>query len=297
MNILEYCTPEEKDIIGQIVDGYLFSYENMKADINSIHNSPGLFFFSLFQNYNGHTLDYHINLCNDNGILIAQFFIKDSKDANSFFQTLYLKKAELMSRIVFIENLLKNNLIFFETDKTDKLPKYIKPDNNKLEKLEKENFKVYPEPINNQSFFDLIDKYYWSRVIPSSTLIEYRRNGYETTEQKRYNEQISKTVISLEIAQDSLKEAKKSNQIAKKSNWITLCVAGVTFVFSAAISWYCASYIPTNINESFSNQLNYNLERIITIDSVAKENLYNTHNRLDSIEMNMRQPQSQKINK
>lgn len=200
MNILEYCTQEDKKVIGCIVDGYLLDYDNIKINDFSYCDSPGLFFFSIFHEYNPTDIDCHINLSNNNGILTAEFFVDNDSDSNSQSRIISLKKAGLMSRICFIENLFKNNLIFFESDNNDSLPLYNEPNKKSLGEFSEENIKVHAEPIYSQTFFDLINKFYWSRVIPSSILIEYRRNNYLTTEQLRHNKQIRHTWYGIIVA-------------------------------------------------------------------------------------------------
>ncbi len=183
---LDDLTIEEKNLIGQIVDGYLLSYKKMEEDSNSIYNSPGLFLFSLFYNYDELRNPCHITLSNRNGELAASFFIKDCPDNNYFFQQINLRKADFISRATFIETLFKYNLIFFEEDEECGMPKYEEPTKDKHQKLQKEGFSYHTEVIKSESIYCFINKYYWSHIIPSPNLILYRKQKYKTPEQRRH---------------------------------------------------------------------------------------------------------------
>lgn len=182
---LDYLTKEEKNIIGRIVDGYLLSYKNMKEDSNSMFNSPGLWLNSIFDEYKD--LESIVSLSNKDGELAVRFNIKKCQDSSRFFQQINLKKAEFISRAIFIEALFKDDLIFFEQDKECEMPKYEEASEEKTKELEKDNRRYYVETIKSKAIFDFVNKYYWARIIPSPNLILYRNHNYKTPEQIRHN--------------------------------------------------------------------------------------------------------------
>lgn len=200
MVYLEYLSQEEKELIGHIVDGYNLSYENMKENINSLYNSPGLWLHSIFNDYNESYNKCLISLSDKDGELAANFYIKNCNDSNRFFQILNLKKAEFISRATFVKSLFNANLIFFEEDKGCEMHKFKEETEEKREELKKEGFSFYPEIIKSESVYSFLKRYFWSRIIPSSSLIKYRQCGFLTPEQKRHHRDLSVSTFGIVTA-------------------------------------------------------------------------------------------------
>lgn len=99
-----------------------------------------------------------------------------------------------------------------------------------------------------------------SRIIPTTALIDVAKNGFKTDEQIQYEKQ-------LEISQNSLAEAHKANDIAKKNYRLAFTVAivtpFVTIIATAIITIITAIFVPTTISE---NSI-YKIGREIKINS------------------------------
>lgn len=200
MVYLEYLSQEDKELIGHIVDCYLLSYRDMKENIHSIYNSPGVWLHSIFNDYKESDNKCLISLADKDGELVASFYIKNSKDSNHFFQMLNLKKAEFISRATFVESLYNAKLIFFEEDKECEMHLFNEVTEEKRENLKKEGFSFYSEIIKSESLYSFIKRYYWSRIIPSSSLIKYRQSGFLTPEQKRHHRDLSLSTFGIVTA-------------------------------------------------------------------------------------------------
>ena len=187
---LDLLSQEEKNIIGQIVDGYDLSFERMKNDGIAMSDSPGLWLFSILYNFDESKNKCHISLSNKDGELAADFYLKDYSDRNIFNQQVKLRKAEFMASAVFVYTLFKDNLIFFEEDKECMMPKFEENTEDKMRSLHDDDFFHCTEIIRSQIIFDFINEFYWSKIIPSPNLIQYRNNKYKTPERERHNKTV-----------------------------------------------------------------------------------------------------------
>ncbi len=186
MNILDSASQTEKELVLRIVDNYRGTYKNMQADCNSIFGSPGCWLHSLFYDSNLSPLSCNIIFSDNNGRLWATFVLSKEEDANDFFQRINLKKASFIEQIYFLKNLLYNNLIYFEKDYDCGLRPYNDHSEHDLAKWSANGLKYYDEEIKNHDIFDFLNKFYWSRVIPSSTLMIYRDHKFKTVDARRH---------------------------------------------------------------------------------------------------------------
>lgn len=312
---LDSLDESSKKVISIIVEYYNITLSKLEAGEKSLMPEPGCPFISLFN-----TEDCYISFYKEGDAIAIKIDIIEKKYSllsdegrrDLYFSIRKTKKNEFIQTAFLLKKLYDNGYIYFSKKSNEiiQINEY-KHDESKNKTLIDVGIHTATEFYYAPELLDFIEKYQNDLIIPSFELISFRKNDYKTSEQKRYekqvsiseqslnlaNESLNETKKSIIIANDSLSEARESNEIAKNANCTTLCIAIGTIVLSALISWYCASRVPTSIHESFTNQLNYNLERIISIDSVANYNLYNIQNRLDSIELKIKQPQLQPIQK
>lgn len=188
MNILDSASSTEKELVRRIVDNYRGGYENIKADKHSILDSPGCWLHSLFYDFNLSASSCFINFSNRDNQLLATYVLPKGDDANEFFQQINIKKASFFEQIAFLKLLFQNNLIFFEQDYDCGLSKFSGHSDQDVENWESHELGYYDEIIKNNDIFDFINTYYWSCVIPSSILCDYKDNDFKTVEAKRHKE-------------------------------------------------------------------------------------------------------------
>lgn len=197
MNILDSASVTEKELVRRIVDNYRGGYENIKTDKHSILDSPGCWLHSLFYDFPLSDNSCCISFTNNNGQLMATFVLPKGDDANEFFQRVNLKKASFFEQIAFLQLLFQNNLIFFEEDYDCGLRKFSEHTDHDVTKWEEHGLKYYDEIIKNKEVFDFLNTYYWSCVIPSSVLCDYRDNKFKTVETKRHKENAKLSCVGI----------------------------------------------------------------------------------------------------
>ncbi|MBD5241905.1 MAG: hypothetical protein HDS59_07495 [Barnesiella sp.] len=188
MNILDSASSTEKELVRRIVDNYRGGYENIKADKHSILDSPGCWLHSLFYDFNLSASSCFINFSNKDNQLLATYVLPKGDDASDFFQQINIKKASFFEQIAFLKLLFQNNLIFFDQDYDCGLSKFSGHSDHDVENWESHGLGYYDEIIKNNSIFDFLNTYYWSYVIPSSILCDYKDNDFKTVEAKRHRE-------------------------------------------------------------------------------------------------------------
>lgn len=197
MNILDSASATEKELVRRIVDNYRGGYENIKADKHSIIDSPGCWLHSLFYDFNLSGSSCCINFSNKDDQLLATYVLPKGNDASEFFQHINIKKASFFEQIAFLKLLSKNNLIFFEKNYDCGLTKFSKHSDHDVDKWEKHGLRYYDEIIKNKDIFDFLNTYYWSCVIPSSILCDYKDNGFKTIEAQRHRENAILTRVGI----------------------------------------------------------------------------------------------------
>lgn len=197
VNILDSASATEKDLVRRIVDNYRGGYENIKTDKHSILDSPGCWLHSLFYDFHLSNSSCCINFSNKDDQLWATYVLPKGDDANDFFQRINIKKASFFEQIAFLKLLFKNNLIFFEKDYDCGLNKFVGHTDHDISKWDEYGLGYYDEFIKNKEVFDFLNKYYWSSVIPSSVLCDYKDNDFKTVEAQRHkeNSRLSRTGI------------------------------------------------------------------------------------------------------
>lgn len=197
MNILDSASATEKELVRRIVDNYRGGYKNIKEDKHSILDSPGCWLHSLFYDFHISNSSCCINFSNKDNQLLATYVLPKGDDANEFFQRINIKKASFFEQIAFLRLLFQNNLIFFEEDYDCGLQKFSGHTDHDVTKWEEHGLWYNDEIIKNKDIFDFLNTYYWSPVIPSSILCDYKDNKYKTIEAKRHKEnaRLSRTGI------------------------------------------------------------------------------------------------------
>lgn len=201
MNILDSASATEKELVRRIVENYRGGYKNIKEDKHSILDSPGCWLHSLFYDFYLSDSSCCINFSNEDNQLMATFVLPKCDDSDEFFQRINIKKASFFEQIAFLKLLFQNNLIFFEKDYDCGLNKFSGHSDQELARWEEHGLRHYDDIIKNNDVFAFINKYYWSRVIPSSILCDYNENNFKTVEARRYegNARLGRASLCLAI--------------------------------------------------------------------------------------------------
>lgn len=195
MKSLDYLNNDDKLLISILVDNYLASIENHSDKVSELMYDQGCCLFVLL-NYNDfkeNPCHFTLNKINDN--LYCFYNLEKRVDFNNFDFLRKLRKAEFISRLSFLMCLYEEGLIFFEDDYGNGISDI--DDSN----IESDDFYSFKEPIYSKSISDFLDKFYWSKIIPSSYLIKFKRKDFKTPEQRRFfiNNLISWIAIGLSL--------------------------------------------------------------------------------------------------
>lgn len=289
MNPLNNINDITRDLIRTIVEGYRETSELIETDKSSPVYGPGIMFRQLFCDS-----DCFIEIYQDDDKNLA-IEIEFSKDGECGLSTGELitkhskfggkKKSIFVEKLIYLKSLFDSGLIYFSEERVEDskmtLPKYTSSLEKEKVLADKSNFMTWF--ISYPSLYKFVCKYYYSNVIPLSSLVSFYDNDYKTKEDIEYRQQLSINEDSLKIARESLEKTRESLTIARRANrntiWISLFVCCVSVFASILI----AVKVPVSIHDSFSNTVFDNMDKIIKLDSIANENSYVIHSQLDSL--------------
>lgn len=287
---LESLDERAQKYISTIVDCYVLGYKHISDGTNPYATEPGITVQNSLSNYLEKPI-CSISLRNDNGrINILYVFDKKAIEADSKKEEyrneeryLRIKKADTLYIIALLKWLYDSGHIFLIDDNTNNLFNTGHITEHDREKWTNSGMKFVEDTISSEVIFDFISKYYSSRIVPSPQLIDLKEHNFETPEQRRFKKQQEDTELALE-------EAKKANKLAKHANWISLGVAIGMVLFSVL----CSIFIPISIPKSFTEKMNYNLDKIHRTDSIHSKTIQNINVAIDSIQSSMNRLQIKK---
>lgn len=291
---LESLDERAQKYISTIVDCYVLGYKHISDGTNPYATEPGITVQNSLSNYLEKPI-CSISLRNDNGrINISYVFDRKAIEADSKKEEyrneeryLRIKKADTLYIIALLKWLYDSGHIFLIDDNTNNLFNTGHITEHDREKWTNSGMKFVKDTISSEVIFDFISKYYSSRIVPSPQLIDLKEHNFETPEQRRFKKQQEDTELALE-------EAKKANKLAKRANHISLGIAIGTVIITGIITWLCATFVPVSIHKSFTEQLNYRLDKIHRTDSIQSKTIQDIDVAINSIQSSVNRLQVKK---
>lgn len=270
MNPLENVNDSSKCVIKDIIETHRENQALINQGKNAPHYLPGIIFSQLFSD-NECILNI---LQGENDTLALEIvFTKNGEEGLSKYEIMKKheqfggkKKYLFVEKLIYVMSLYDNGYIYFSEENNKGLPHFTTiTEGSEFFKNEKLNVMIWF--ISYPSLFQFVKKFYYANIIPTTTLIEFFDNGYKTTEQLRYDEQIELNKKSLEISQSSLIEAQAATSLARKSQRTSIVISSIICGISLLGSYLIASYIPVSVDKKFSNTLENHLQIIESNDS------------------------------
>lgn len=289
MNPLRNINKTSKELIKDIVAGYRETTELIESGKSTPVYGPGIMFRQLFcdeecfieiyQDENKNlAIEIEFSKDGDKGLSTGELNNKHFKFGGS-------KKSIFIEKLIFLKSLYDYGLIYFSEERVNDskmtIPKYTSSLDKQQALGDKSNFMTWF--ISYPSLYEFVCKYYYSNVVPLSSLVYFFDADYKTEEEIKYEQQLSISEDSLDISRESLEKTRESLTIARNANRTTIIVSLLVCIFSVLVSYIIAVRVPVSIESSFSNAINNRLDKIIVIDSISNENYYNIQLRLDSI--------------
>lgn len=288
MQYLENLGKQEKFIIKWVVDTWL---DDIKDSLYISHDNYGIPLYELIDEIckadenqlRIEELSYRIDT-ESGEVHIYQFY--DCSIVKKLFGEHYKecinnlaekRKHSIIMTLSFVHRLFQEGLIYFSEESFEEstFDEWAVP----LQKYPSPQYLYELGYFVSRDLGSFLDRFLASPIIPSCYLIDLYRNAYETPEQLRFKQQQKNTELALE-------EAKKANKLAKYANWISLGVA-ISMVL-------CSIFIPISIPKSFTEKMNYNLDKIHRTDSIQSKTIQNINVAIDSIQSSMNRLQVKK---
>ena len=223
MNPLFNVNIISKQLIQKIVDGFRETSRLIDEDKSTPHYGPGLMFRQLFYEddcfinifegeHKSIAIELEFSKETDEGLSTGELIEKHAKFGGK-------KKSNFIEKLIYLKSLYENGLIYFSEERKENskisLPFYTSSLKKEEQFKDKMNYMTWF--ISYPSLYQFICRFYYSNVIPLSSLISFYDNGYVTEEEKRYNKQVQLSEESLRIANESLSQTKSSIEIANSS--------------------------------------------------------------------------------
>lgn len=188
-NILSNIDEPCKLIVDRIVDAYNNYFEAIKEDCSHTYGDPGHPFDSLFGKdylHGAHfTIDHKVN-----ALMINQVFDKNDYShlsqkqmIDAFHVDAVIQKTQVIEQLNFVKLLYENGLIFFTEDKDGQDIGEWKPDHRFMDEALKSGKHFNHAFVYSTTLLDFVSKFFYARVLPSQRLIDFKANGYKTSDE------------------------------------------------------------------------------------------------------------------
>lgn len=296
MQYLENLGKQEKFIIKWVVDTW---FDDIKDSLYISHDNYGIPLYELIDEIckadenqlRIEELSYRIDP-ESGEVHIYQFY--DCSIVKKLFGEHYKeciknlaekRKHSIIMALSFVHRLFQEGLIYFSEESFEEstFDEWAVP----LQKYPSPQYLYELGYFVSRDLGSFLDRFLASPIIPSCYLIDLYRNAYKTPEQLRFKQQQKNTELALE-------EAKKANKLAKRANHISLGIAIGTVIITGIITWLCATFVPISIHKSFTEQLNYRLDKIHRTDSIQSKTIQDIDIAIDSIQSSVNRLQIKK---
>lgn len=199
---------DAKNFISSIVDNYVLGKEYISDGSNPDIITPGAQVQNIFVEFiENHIFNISIHKDKDFGIevyykydpkLIKPIGNEDDYDAEERF--LKIKKSEFINKIFLLNALLDSGYIYLVDDKDCNLFNNGKITEKDKKRWEKNGIKYNREIIRSEVLYDFISRFHGCTIIPSPQLIRYKKKGFRTPEQIRFNKTLGTSWIAIGVS-------------------------------------------------------------------------------------------------